>query len=106
MSPDELAQAHSQIIDAKLADLKELFKSVNIDTGVKIEAMFNSLELDNNGKVLKSPGNRKIMNAAVGLIRKKTTSLRPVVFNQYLEATGQINKLADNYIQWLKEGAQ
>ncbi len=102
MSPDELAQTHSQIIDAKLADLKELFKSVNIDTGVKIEAMFNSLELDNDGKVRKSPGNRKIMNAAIGLIRKKTNTLRPVVFNQYLEATEQINRLADSYIVGLK----
>jgi len=106
MSPDELAQMHSAIIDGKLADLKELFKSVNIDTAVKIETLFKSLEVDDNGKVMKSASNRKILNAAVGIIKRKTATLRPVVFNQYLEAVEQIDKLATDYIVGLKSDGQ
>src|SRR6478735_12485944 len=98
MSPEELARTHSQIIDMKLSGMKELFKSANLETGVKIEAMFNSLELDSSGRVKKSPSNRKIINSAISMIRKKTNSLRPIVFNQYLEAKEQIDRLATDYI--------
>ncbi len=99
MSPETLAQTHSQIIDGKLSDLGELFKTVNNETEKKIAQLFNALELDASGMVKKSPKNRKIVNQAIALIRKKTNSLRPVVFNQYLQATEQINNLSTDYIK-------
>lgn len=101
MSPEELAQTHSQIIDAKLAELKKLFASVNEDPD--IVRILNRIELDDNGKVISSPSNRRIINAAVGLVRKKTRSLRPIVFQQYLEAAEQIERLSTDYITWLKD---
>jgi len=103
MSPENLAKYHSQIIDAKLADLKELFKSVNVETDSKVKELFNGLELDNSGMVKKSAKNRRIMNYAVGIIRRKTKSLRPVVFGQYEQAVEQINNLSTEYITWLRE---
>jgi hypothetical protein len=43
------------------------------------------------------------MNIAVGIVRRQTMSLRPVVFNQYLEAAEQIERLATDYTLGLKE---
>ncbi len=103
MTPDELATAHSQIIDAKLNTLKELFKTVNIESEKQIANLFNGLEFDKNGVVLKSARNRALINRAVGLIKKKTKELRPVVFEQYTQASEQINGLSNDYITWLKK---
>jgi hypothetical protein len=103
MSPDDLARAHSQVIDAKLSDLKELFKSVNVDTEKQIAGLFNGIEFDNKGMVIKNARNRKLINTAVALVRKKTKALRPVVFEQYKQATDQINGLSTDYITWLKK---
>ncbi len=103
MSPETLAQTHSQIIDGKLADLQELFKTVNVETEKKIVELFNGLDIDANGMVKKNAKNRKILNQAIAIIRKKTKALRPVVYNQYLQATQQINNLSDNYITWISK---
>ncbi len=103
MTPEALAQTHSQIIDGKLSDLNELFKSVNIATEKQISELFNGLELDAKGMVKKNAKNRRILNQAIAIIRKKTKALRPVVFNQYLQATEQINNLSEDYINWISK---
>jgi uncharacterized protein with PIN domain len=103
MSPDELAQTHSQIIDNKLSDLRELFKSVNVESEKQLSTLFNAIEFDKNGNVLKTARNRVIINRAVGIVRKKTKALRPIVFEQYKQASEQINTLSTAYIQWLKK---
>jgi hypothetical protein len=103
MSPEELATAHSQIIDAKLESMKELYKSVNKETEKKIADLFNGIEFDNNGVVLKNAKNRKLINTAIGIVKKKTKALRPVVFQQYTQAVDQINALSNDYITWLKK---
>lgn len=102
MSPETLAQTHSQIIDGKLADLKELFKTVNVETELRVAKLFNGLELDDNGLVKRHKKNQRIMNQAVGIIRRKTHALRPIVFAQYEQATEQINNLSNDYITWLR----
>lgn len=102
MTPESLAQTHSQIIDAKLADLQQMFKTVNIETEKQISQLFNGLEFDDKGTVKKTPKNRRILNTAIGIIKKRTKALRPVVLEQFKQAKDQINGLSTSYIQWLK----
>lgn len=102
MTPEALAQTHSQIIDAKLADLQQMFKAVNTETEKQISELFNGLEIDDKGNVKKSAKNRKILNSAVGIIKKRTKAIRPVVMEQFKIAKEQINNLSTNYITWLR----
>lgn len=106
MTPETLAQTHSQIIDAKIAELQQMFKTVNIETEKQISELFNGLEFDDQGKVKKSPKNRRILNTAIGIIKKRTKALRPVVLDQFKQAKEQINNLSTNYITWLRNEPQ
>jgi predicted regulator of amino acid metabolism with ACT domain len=81
-----------------------MFKDLNLSCKSKVGGMCNELELDRKGRVAKTSKNRKIVNNAINFIRKETKGLKPIIFNQYEEATNQINLLSENYINFISNG--
>lgn len=104
MSPQDLATLHSQIIDQKLGCLTDMCKAANVNINSKLVPMLSNLELDKKGKVAKTSGNRKMVNTALALARKEVKDVRRNILLQYEEGSGQIEQLANTYINTLKGG--
>ncbi len=103
MSPEDLAILHSQVIDVKIKAVSDSYVVLNNAINSELDKIFTGLVMNENGTCSNCRENRMLMNKAVSLIRTKLKEHKEVLAKIYTDGDNQINQLATNYIQWLRE---
>jgi hypothetical protein len=106
MKPDLLAIAHSQIIDAKLKLLADVFTSVKNEANEQTAKMLNQLIVDKDGRCVKCKENRLLITKALSVERKLLRDKMSQVKSVYGDGIMQIEVLATDYITWLRNGKE
>ena len=103
MKPDLLAIAHSQITDAKLRLLADVFTSVKNEASERTANILSGLIVDDNGVCKNCKENRLLVVKALNVTKKLLKEKRPMIKCIYADGAAQIEVLANDYIQWLRK---
>lgn len=102
MKPDVLAIAHSQITDAKLKLLSDVFTSVKNEANERTANILSGLIVNEKGVCKNCKENRLLVIKALNVTKKILRDKRPMIKAIYGDGVMQIEVLANDYIQWLR----